>query len=255
MMVPLRGPRVRSLLMLPWKLKLSLLNALELQTAVDYHLMVSNVIPLTWKGHIDNQSKVELLDLQDRCYARQKREKARDRECEELRAKCEAMMADFDKNPVINVLRQKIKSLLDESRVAALEAEKGKLEAAEALLRKEIKDLKYDRAELVSRCAALEEVANMKEPFDMAKVKGYWPTYKKEHTNAGNNFVVATFPFISEVVADHSASVEALLSKETKSFCRPSPTKTNAPAPSAPSKKATPSSTPTPKPMSPPLTV
>ncbi|GKC02895.1 hypothetical protein Tco_0994505 [Tanacetum coccineum] len=215
--------------------------------------------------------------LKDRCYARQ----AVVDNVVNRRAG-----SYFDKNPIVNVLRQKIKSLLDEvnehkssidkmllesqkwagyqenlatleSKVAALEAEKGKLEAAEALLHKEIKALKCDRVELVSkvRCAALEEVANMKKPFNMAKVKGYWPTYKKEHTNAGNNFVAATFPFISKVVADHSASVEALLSKEPKSLYRPTPTKTNAPAPSAHSQKATPSSAPTPKPMSPASTV
>ncbi|GKB64109.1 hypothetical protein Tco_0920295 [Tanacetum coccineum] len=164
------------------------------------------------------------------------------------------------KAELVNVLRQKIKSLLDEvnehkssidkmllesqkwagyqenlatleSKVAALEAEKGKLEAVHSYEMAILVRRFVSSAIFYGRCAALEE---------------------KEHTNAGNNFVAATFPFISEVVADHSASVEALFSKEPKSLCRPTVTKTNAPAPS---QKATPSSAPTPKPMSPPSTV
>ncbi|GJW20916.1 hypothetical protein Tco_0031538 [Tanacetum coccineum] len=42
------------------------------------------------------------------------REKARDKECEELKAKCEVAMADFDNNQAVNVLRQKIMSLSGE---------------------------------------------------------------------------------------------------------------------------------------------
>nr|GEX82463.1 hypothetical protein [Tanacetum cinerariifolium] len=40
--------------------------------------------------------------------------KARDQECEELKAKCEAAMADFDKNPTVNVLHEMIASLFGE---------------------------------------------------------------------------------------------------------------------------------------------
>ncbi|GKB13210.1 hypothetical protein Tco_0847133 [Tanacetum coccineum] len=88
------------------------------------------------------------------------------------------------------------------------------------------------------RCAAFEKVADI---FDLAKVKGYRHSYKKEHTKVGNDLATATFPFLSKVVADPSASVEALLSKKLKSLHRPSPTKTHALVPSAPSQKATPS--------------
>nr|GEV78750.1 hypothetical protein [Tanacetum cinerariifolium] len=73
---------------------------------------------------------VELLDLRNRCYAKQAvvdnainrrsrkllliikkirgeydvindRERAREEECEELRAKCEAAMSEFEKNPTV----------------------------------------------------------------------------------------------------------------------------------------------------------
>ncbi|GJZ55801.1 hypothetical protein Tco_0610994 [Tanacetum coccineum] len=185
--------------------------------------------------------------MKGECGVLKEKEKARDKDCEELKAKCEASMEDFDKNPVVMVV--------------ALEAEKGKLEAAKALPREKIKALKCDREEVVSkvvpyvainlvhrdemamlvgrlvssvvfywRCVALKEAENMKEPFDLAKVKGYRPMDMKEHTKAGNDLVAATFPFLSEVVAYPSASVEALLSKKPKSLCRPTPTKTNAPS-------------------------
>ncbi|GJZ20709.1 hypothetical protein Tco_0557299 [Tanacetum coccineum] len=242
-------------------------DALELQTAIDYHLMISNVTLMAWKVHLDNHLDVKLLDLHDRCYARQavvdnavnqraqellrvveqmkrecevlkEREKARDKECKDLKAKCEAAMEDFDKNPAMMVLCQKIMFLLDEvkenkesmermllenkkwagyqenlatleSKVAALEVEKGKLEAAEAMLRQEVEAVKCDRSEVVSkvvpyvtmelvqgdemamlvvklvsyvvfygRCAAFEEVADMKEPFDLAKVKDSEADYR-----------------------------------------------------------------------------
>ncbi|GJT88348.1 hypothetical protein Tco_1070065 [Tanacetum coccineum] len=87
------------------------------------------------------------------------------------------------------------------------------------------------------RCVAFEEVADMKESFDLVKVKGYRPSYKKAHTKADNDLATATFPFLSEVVADPSVSVKALLSKKPKSLRRPTMIKTPAPAPSAPSQK------------------
>ncbi|GKD86041.1 hypothetical protein Tco_1357195 [Tanacetum coccineum] len=88
------------------------------------------------------------------------------------------------------------------------------------------------------RCAAFKEVAGMKEPFDLAKVRGYRPSYKKEHTKAGNDLANATFPFLSEV-ADPCTPIKALLSKKPKSLQCPTPTRTHDPTPS--SHKATPS--------------
>ncbi|GJU80216.1 hypothetical protein Tco_1282581 [Tanacetum coccineum] len=95
-----------------------------------------------------------------------------------------------------------------ESKVASLEAEKANLKAAEASLRQEIEEVKHDRREVVSK------VARMKEPFDLSKVKGYRPSYEKEHTQASNYLATATFSWLNEYVADASASVEALLSKK-----------------------------------------
>ncbi|GJY40715.1 hypothetical protein Tco_0427985 [Tanacetum coccineum] len=206
------------------------------------------------------------------------RDKAREKECEDLKAKCEAAMADFDNNPTVKVLCEKINALLGEVKehnasldrmlleskkwagyqvslstlelkVASLEVEKAKLEAFELSLHQEVENVRHDRADMVSkvvpyvamelvhsdelgrlvgrlasasvfygRCAAFEEVAKIKDPFDLSKVKGYRSSYKKEHTKAGNDLATATFPFLSEVVADPSAPIEVLLSKNPQSL-------------------------------------
>nr|GEY90577.1 hypothetical protein [Tanacetum cinerariifolium] len=203
-----------------------------LKNAYACHLKIFAITPPAWRGHLDNQLDAELLDLYDRYYAR---EKVRDKECEELKAKCEAAMVDFDKKSFVKVLHGKIAALLVEvslstleSKVASLKAKKAKLEAIEASLHQEVEIVKLDRAEVVlkvapyvamelvqsdymgkliaklvssaiffGRCQAFEEVARM-----------------KEHTKADNDFATATFPFLSDVIADHYAFVEALLSKK-----------------------------------------
>ncbi|GJS35758.1 hypothetical protein Tco_0534140 [Tanacetum coccineum] len=235
-------------------------DCLELKDATACHLKISAITPPTWKGFLDNHLDVDLLDLYDRCYARQAvvdnemnrrsrellevieklrgeadvmraRELAREEEGEGLRAKCEAAMTDFDKNPAILLLREKM------SLLAA--------EATEALLRQEIEEVKHDRREVVSkvvpytcmellhsddmgrlvgklvssaitfgRCRAYEQVARMKEPLDLSKVMGYRPSFEKEHTQASNDLATATFSWLNEYVADASASIEALLSKK-----------------------------------------
>ncbi|GJT71839.1 hypothetical protein Tco_1031125 [Tanacetum coccineum] len=223
------------------------------------------------EGFLDNHPDVDLLDLHDRCYARQAvvdnamnrrshellkvieklsgeadvmraRKLAREEECEGLRAKCEAAMTDFDKNPAVLLLQEKISSLAAEAKehkgnldrlmlesqkwsgyqvslsalelkVASLGAEKANLKATVALLRQEIEEVKHDRREVVSKLA-YKQVARIKEPFDLSKVKGYRPSYEKEHTQASNDLATATFSYLNEYVADASAFMEALLSKK-----------------------------------------
>ncbi|GJW89304.1 hypothetical protein Tco_0164644, partial [Tanacetum coccineum] len=86
------------------------------------HLKISAITLPAWISHLDNQIDLELLDLHDRCYAQQAvvdnavnkrapRERSREEECEGLRAKCEAAMVDFDQNPAVLALREKISSL------------------------------------------------------------------------------------------------------------------------------------------------
>ncbi|GJT69636.1 hypothetical protein Tco_1028922 [Tanacetum coccineum] len=148
----------------------------------------------------------------------------------------------------------------------------------------EIEEVKYDRREVVSkvvsytciellhndklgrlvgklvspaitfgRCRAYEQVARMKEPFDLSKIKGYRPSYENEHTQANNDLATATFSWLNEYVVDASASVEALLSKKPPTLQKHVPSRTQMPVPS--SQLATPSFTPSSKPMSPPVDI
>ncbi|GKE74483.1 hypothetical protein Tco_1536524, partial [Tanacetum coccineum] len=101
--------------------------------------------------------------------------------------------------------------------VDSLEAEKARLEAVEASLRREVEELKQDKRDVVSKVvpyASIEMVAAMKEPFDLSKAKGYRSSYKKEHTQANNDFSTARFPWLDEFVADVATPIEALLLKK-----------------------------------------
>ncbi|GKA49109.1 hypothetical protein Tco_0742067 [Tanacetum coccineum] len=173
-------------------------------------------------------------------------------------------------NPVVLALREKISSLtvdvkehkgnLDrmmlesqnwagyqvtlstlESKVNSLKAKKAKLEAVEASLRREVEELKQDRRDVVlkvvpyatmelvhsdelsrlvgtlvssaityGRCRAYEQVAAMKEPFDLSKAKGY-----------------------HEFVADVTAPIEGLLSKNPPTLQKPAPSRTQMHVPSS----------------------
>ncbi|GJY19618.1 hypothetical protein Tco_0391109, partial [Tanacetum coccineum] len=240
-------------------------DVLKLKDATACHLKISAITPPAWKNHLDNHIDVELLDLHDRSYARQavvdnavNKRSRREEECEGLRVKCDAAMTEFEKNPAV-------------LKVTSFEAEKARLEAVEVSLCKEVEELKQDRREVVSkvipcaamelvysddmgslvgrlvsstilygRCRAYKQVADMKEPFYLSKVKGYRSSYKKEHTQANNDFTTATFPWLDDIVPDHSAPIEVLLSKKPPSLQRHVPSRTQVPFPA--SQKATTSS-------------
>ncbi|GKD88109.1 hypothetical protein Tco_1363616 [Tanacetum coccineum] len=171
------------------------------------------------------------------------KEKSRDQECEELRVKCEADMTEFNKNPTVVALSEKIVTLQGE--FASLEDEKAKLEFVKASLRQDLENAKLDKAEVVSKVvpyvATELEVAKMKEPFDITKVKGYRPSYKQEHTKAGNDLATATFPYLTKFVADPYAPIEVLLSKKPRILQHSALTMTHVPTSSSHSQKATPS--------------
>ncbi|GJZ33842.1 hypothetical protein Tco_0579278 [Tanacetum coccineum] len=208
------------------------------------------------------------------------RERSREEEYEELRVKCDASMAEFDQNPAILALREKISSLT--INVCSLEAEKAKLEAIKASLRREVEELKQDRRNVVSkvvpyatmklvysdelgrlvgtlvssaitygRCRAYKQVDAMKEPFDLSKAKGYRYLYKKEHTQASNDFATATFPSLDEFVADAATLIKALLLKKPPTLQKHAPSRTQIHVPS--SQTATPSSAPSSNLMYPPI--
>nr|GEY48402.1 hypothetical protein [Tanacetum cinerariifolium] len=175
-----------------------------------------------------NRRSRELLKVIDQirteCDVIKEREKSMYQECEELKAKCEAAMADFDKNPAVNVLREKIVSLSEEVKEHRANLDRMLLESQ--------KWANYQ---------VFEEVAKINDPFDITKVKGYRSSYKQEHMRARNELATVTFPFIAELVTNLHASIEVLLSKKPCVLQRPAPTKTHMPPSSVPSQKATPS--------------
>ncbi|GJW08168.1 hypothetical protein Tco_1570591 [Tanacetum coccineum] len=147
-----------------------------------------------------------------------------------------------------------------ESKVDSLEAKKARLKAVETSLRREVEELKEDKRDVMSkvvpyvamelvhsdelgklvgtlvssaitygRCRAYEQVAAMKEPFDLSKAKGYCSSYKKEHTQASNDFATAMFPWLDEFVADAATPIEALLSKKPPTLQKPAPSRTQMP--------------------------
>ncbi|GKF10848.1 hypothetical protein Tco_0048774, partial [Tanacetum coccineum] len=151
----------------------------------------------------------------------------------------------FKKNPVVVALWEKISALSTESKVTSLEAEKARFKVVEVALRKEVEELKQDMREVVlkvvpyaamelvhgdnmgslvgklvssaivyRRCRDFEQVADIKEPFDLSKMKGYRSSYKKDHTQASNDLATTTFPWLDEFMVDPSAPIEALLSKK-----------------------------------------
>ncbi|GKE71227.1 hypothetical protein Tco_1529299, partial [Tanacetum coccineum] len=57
--------------------------------------------------------------------------------------------------------------------------------------------------------------------------------YKKEHTQASNDFATATFPWLDEFVADSATPIEAMLSKKPPTLQKPAPLRTQMPMPSS----------------------
>ncbi|GJU98783.1 hypothetical protein Tco_1328054 [Tanacetum coccineum] len=233
-------------------------DCFELKDANACHLKISAITPPAWRGHLDNQMDLKLLDLHGRCYARPGKGPVR------RNAK------GFEPNMKLLWPSYQVTLSALELKVTSLEADKARLEAVEASLRRKIEELRQDRRNVVlkavpyavmklvhsdelgrlvgklvssaityGRCRAYEQVAAMKEPFDLSKVKGYRSSYQKKHTQASNDFATTTFPWLDEFVADVAALIEALLSKKPPILQKPTPSRTLMPAPS--SQKATPS--------------
>nr|GFA37704.1 hypothetical protein [Tanacetum cinerariifolium] len=64
------------------------------------------------------------------------------------------------------------------------------------------------------RCIDVEEVAALKEPFTLEKMRGYQSSSQKEFDQAEDDLATTTYPFISEVSSNPYASLEELLSKK-----------------------------------------
>ncbi|GKC66241.1 hypothetical protein Tco_1098839 [Tanacetum coccineum] len=217
-----------------WKAHLENQMDLELLDLHDYcyarHAVVDNVVNKRARKFLQVIKK-----MSGEADVIKARERSREEECN-----LDRMMLESQKWAGYQVTLSTL-----ESKVDSLEAEKAKLEAVEASLRREDKELKQDRRDIVSKvipyaamelvysdelgwlvgtlvssvitygyCIAYEQLAAMKEPFDLSKAKGYRSSYKKEHTQASNDFATATFPWLDEFVADAAALIKALLLKK-----------------------------------------
>ncbi|GJT51526.1 hypothetical protein Tco_0977683 [Tanacetum coccineum] len=172
-------------------------DCFELKDANACHLKIFAITLPAWKGYLDNQMDLELLDLHDRCYEQKVvvdhavNRLEKDLIRRNMKSFESNAMAEFDQNPAVLVLREKISSL-----TADVKEHKARLEAVEASLHREVEELKQDKRDVVSKVvpyAVMELVAAMKEPFDLSKAKGYRSSYKKEHTQASNDFATAMF--------------------------------------------------------------
>ncbi|GJY17073.1 hypothetical protein Tco_0388564 [Tanacetum coccineum] len=144
----------------------------------------------------------------------------------ELKAKYNGDVMDLDENPVVVALRAEVgdkeKIAVLEAKCSGLEKEKARLGDVEAMLLKEVDDLKLqctmlkqDRADVVAKvipCHALEEVAAIKNHVDLFTVKCYRPTTEKEYDEAGNTYITAEYPFLKEATKDPLATLEDLFS-------------------------------------------
>ncbi|GKB59447.1 hypothetical protein Tco_0915633, partial [Tanacetum coccineum] len=245
-------------------------DCFELKDASACHF--SAITPPAWKGYLDNQMDLELLDLHDHYYARQAVvDNAVNRIAREFLQVIEKMSGEAD-NPVVLDLQEKISSLtvdvkehkgnLDrmmlesqkwagyqvtlstlESKVNSLEADKALLEAVEASLRKDVEKLKQDRKDVVSKIvpyAAMELVHSDELGRLVSTLVSSAITYER----------CRAYEQLDEFVADATALIEDLLSKKPPTLQKPAPSRTQMPMPS--SHKATPSSTSSSNPMSPP---
>ncbi|GJW68532.1 hypothetical protein Tco_0122956 [Tanacetum coccineum] len=150
-----------------------LLDYFELKDANACHLKISAITQPAWKGHLDNQIDLELIDLHDHSDVIKAKEISREEECK-------AIMAEFNQNPTVLALRDNIslltadvkehKGSLDrmmleiqkwagyqvtlstlESKVDSLEEEKAKMEVVKESLCRAVEELKQDRGDVLSK--------------------------------------------------------------------------------------------------------
>ncbi|GKD37624.1 hypothetical protein Tco_1257831 [Tanacetum coccineum] len=182
------------------------------------------------------------------------REVKKDKAYAELEKNCNEALQDLDKNPLVSDMCSKIETLQGQvkgfhneyNRLVLEEKKLANYEQTLSTLRVRVKDLeaavvmkvipdatmkliqsdevgilvaKLVKASMFcGRCAAFEEVANLKEPFVLEKMPGYRPSSKEEFDQARADLANASYHFLVELTVDHNASVEQLLSKKPQSL-------------------------------------
>nr|GEV74732.1 hypothetical protein [Tanacetum cinerariifolium] len=140
----------------------------------------------------------------------------------ELERKCNDALHDLDNNPLVLDMRAEIETLQGQvDRLYGLESEREKLKCFETQLLQEIARM---------RCIASEEVASFKEPFDLEKMLGYYPSSKEKFDQAGDDLATAFYPFIAKATADPYAFLEVFLLKKPKSLHAKPPPLTSKPS-------------------------
>ncbi|GKC15770.1 hypothetical protein Tco_1012552 [Tanacetum coccineum] len=173
----------------------------KLKDATACHLKISAITPLTWKNHLDNHIDVELLDLHDHCYARQavvnNAVNRRSRELLQVIKKLRVALREK-----ISTLSTKVKEHKDRKEVVPKVVPYSAIKLVHSDDMGSLVGKLVSSAILYERCRAYEQVADMKEPFDLSKF-----------------------------MADPSAPIEVLLSKKPPSLQRPAPSRTQVPLP------------------------
>ncbi|GJT43200.1 hypothetical protein Tco_0951915 [Tanacetum coccineum] len=131
-------------------------SAKELKDSFDCHWVVAHVTPPSWKQHLKEISLEKLYDIHDKAYMRQ-------------------VVLD-------NMLNNRIRKLMST--------------LSKELIRSDEMGLLIARLVKVSmfhgRCAALEDVANLKEPFALEKMPGYRSSLKEEFDRVNDKLANAS---------------------------------------------------------------
>ncbi|GKE71823.1 hypothetical protein Tco_1529895, partial [Tanacetum coccineum] len=87
-------------------------DCFELKDANACHLKIAAITPPTWKVNMRACEFLQVIKkISGEADVIKARERSREEECEELRVKCEAAMAELDQNLAVLALREKISSL------------------------------------------------------------------------------------------------------------------------------------------------
>ncbi|GJX62112.1 hypothetical protein Tco_0295012 [Tanacetum coccineum] len=203
-------------------------SAKELKDSTDCHWVVAHVV----LDNVMNRRTYELMSTLKKanaaCDAIREREREKDKAYVELQRQVDKLHNEYSRLLLKEKKWINYNQTFDtlSSKVECLEAERERLKMSETQLLQEIDGLKQDRVAVVSkvvphvamrlvrrdkiglliawliktslvhgRCAAFEEVANVKEPIELTKMLGYRPFSKKEFDQAGDNLATASYPF------------------------------------------------------------
>ncbi|GJW97830.1 hypothetical protein Tco_0179638 [Tanacetum coccineum] len=226
-------PKVRKMAAQTSKVAGEASDPLDVDSDADIHGM------LLLSFRIGDQDLISALHKATASYdAIRARELEKDIAYTELERKCNEVLLDLNKNPLVADMRTKIETL--QGHVNGLHNECARLDmdalkqdrasvvakvvpdAATKLIRSDEMGMlvaKLVKASIIyGRYAAFEEVSKLKEPFIIVKMACYRPSLKQEYDQAGDDLANASYPFLSKYVNDPYASLEQPLLKKSESL-------------------------------------